>query len=130
MIAEILLIIALQGTPPGDFRPTRTIDPYALCICKAVDEASVVRFTGYASDAELTLSDDPLKANDRQATIFRVVRGLSEDVAEVTKVYHRANPAKCGVSFDYGKRYDVAAVKKEGVLETDWCLMGKPRKAE
>lgn len=129
MIAEVLLAIALQTTPSGDFRP-RVIDPYALCSCKAADEASLVRFTGYASDAELTLSDDPLKANDRQATIFRVVRGMSDDVAEMTKVYHRVNPAKCGVSFDYGKRYDVAAVKKDGVLETDWCVMGKPRNPE
>jgi hypothetical protein len=127
MIAEVFLIVALQGTPPDDFRPTRKIDPYAFCSCNVVDEALLVRFTGYASEAELTLSEDPLRTNDRQATIFRVVRGMSDDVAAKTKVYHRTNPAKCGVSFDYGKRYDVAAVKKDGVLETDWCVMGKPR---
>jgi hypothetical protein len=130
MIAEALLMIVLQDASPDDFRPVRKIDPYALCSCKAVDEASLVRFTGYAADAELTLSEDTLKANDRQATIFRVVKGVSEDVAEMTKVYHRTNPSKCGVSFDYGKRYDVVAVKKDGVLETDWCVLGKPRKAE
>jgi hypothetical protein len=127
---EVFLAHALQATPPGDFRPTKKTDFYARCVCQAADPANVVRFTGYASDAEMTLSDDPEKTNARQATIFRVAKGRSDDVAEMTKIYHVTNPAKCGVSFDYGKRYDVVAVKKDGALETDWCLMGKPRKAE
>ena len=126
MIIETALVVLLQS---GDFRP-RTIDPYALCSCKAADEKSLVRFTGYANDAEMTLSEDGLKANARQATVFRVTKGLSDDVAATTKVYHLTDPAKCGVSFDYGKRYDVVAIRKDGVLETNWCVMGKPRKPE
>ncbi len=130
MIIEAALLVVLQSTPSGDFRPSRKIDPYALCSCKPVDEKSTVRFTGYASDAEITLSDDPQKANPRQATIFRVSKGLSADVADMTKVWHVTDPAKCGIRFDYGKRYDIIAVKKSGALETDWCVMGKPRKGD
>lgn len=127
---EVILAVFLQTTPPGDFRPTRKIDPYALCSCKAADASAIVKFTGYASDAEMTLSEDPQKPNARQATIFRVTKGRGDDVAEMTKVFHVVDPAKCGISFDYGKRYEVVAVRKDGALETDWCLMGKPRKDE
>lgn len=130
MIIEAALVLFMQGTPPGDFRPSRKIDPYALCSCKAVDESSIVRFTGTASDAEMTLGPDGLSANARQATIFRVLKGESADAPNPAKVFHVTDPAKCGVSFDYGKRYDVIAVKKDGALETNWCLMGKPRKEE
>lgn len=129
MIIETALAMLLQSSSAEAFR-TRAIDPYALCSCKAADEKSVVRFTGYANDAELTLNEDGQQANARQATIFRVTKGRSDVVAALTKVFHLTDPAKCGVSFDYGRRYEIIAVKKDGVLETNWCVMGKPRKAE
>ena len=130
MIFEAVIYLAMQTEPTGDFRPTRKVDPFALCSCKPVDAVSLVKFSGIASDAEMTLSEDPMTANARQATIFRVLKGKSADVLDLTKVWHVTNPAKCGISFDYGKRYDVVAVKKDGALETDWCVMGKPRKDE
>lgn len=128
MIIETAVTLMLQSQPSGDFRPIRKVDPYALCSCAAVDENSIVRFTGTASDAEMTLGPDGLSANARQATIFRVVKGESDATPNPAKVWHVTNPAKCGISFDYGKRYEVIAVKKDGALETNWCVMGKPRK--
>jgi hypothetical protein len=60
----------------------------------------------------------------RQATVFRVVKGAGADTPELTKVFHLTNPAKCGVRFDYGKRYVIVAAKKaSGELETSYCLM-------
>lgn len=131
MIVEFLSAMLMQAPAGGDFRPARRIDPYALCACSQADERPRVAFTGYATDAELTLGEDGRSAEERQATIFRVTKGRSADVPELAKVWHVTDPAKCGVKFDYGKRYDVAAVKREdGALETDWCKMGRPAAAK
>lgn len=129
MIIETLIATALQSTTSGEIRPARQIDPYALCSCAGVDKAPLVSFTGIASDAQMTLGPDGRSALPRQATIFDVVKGKSADVPNPAKVFHVTDPAKCGVKFDYGKRYVVTAVKTEnGELETSYCLMPKPAK--
>ena len=130
MIIEAGLWFLAQAAPPAAFGKAREIDAYALCSCKTIDPLTIVRFQGFASDAEMTLGEDGKTANARQATIFRVLKGAGADVPPLARVYHVTDPAKCGISFDYGKRYDVAAVKKDGVLETDWCRMGKPREVK
>lgn len=128
MLIELVSVIFMQGAASGEFRLERTIDPYALCSCKPFDETATVAFTGIASDAEMTLGSDGRSAEARQATIFRVLKGAGADVPELAKVYHLTDPAKCGVKFDYGKRYSVVAIKKaDGSLETNWCVLGKPR---
>lgn len=128
MIFETLAAIALQSSPSGEIRPARQIDPYALCSCANADRSNLVSFTGIASDAQMILGADGRSAEERQATIFKVVKGKGADVSDPAKVWHVTNPAKCGVRFDYGKRYTVIAAKKEnGELETSYCLM--PKKA-
>ena len=77
----------------------------------------------------MTLGDDGRSAKARQATIFRVLKGAGESVPDPAKVWHVTNPAKCGVTFDYGKRYDVTAVRKSsGELETNYCVMPRAGK--
>ncbi len=126
MILETLVAIALQSSPSGEIRPARRIDPYALCSCANTDKSNLVSFTGIASDALMILGPDGRSAEARQATIFRVVKGKSADVADPAKVWHVTDPAKCGVKFDYGKRYAVTAIKNEnGELETSYCVMPK-----
>lgn len=125
MIAFIAALL-LQAGAEADAPAPRRFDPYLLCTCPDVSGAEQVTFTGYASDAELTLGDDGRSALPRQATIFRVLKG-PKDLKTPVKIYHLTKPEKCGLSFDYGKRYDIVAVKKGDDLETNWCLMGKPR---
>jgi len=129
MILETLAAIALQSGQSGDFRPARQIDPYALCSCSKEPEGELVSFTGVVSDAQMTLGDDGRIAKARQATIFRVLKGAGESIPDPAKVWHVTNPAKCGVTFDYGKRYDVTAVRKSsGELETNYCVMPRAGK--
>ncbi|HNR75608.1 MAG TPA: hypothetical protein PKM48_00635 [Parvularculaceae bacterium] len=131
MFVESLLLFFLQSQPNADFRPMREIDPYALCSCANKPEGEEVAFTGVVTDAEMTLGADGRSAKERQATVFRILKGSSEKVPDPAKVWHVTNPSKCGVTFDYGKRYDVVAVRKEnGELETSYCVMpdGKNKK--
>lgn len=129
MLVEAAMSLVLQSST-GEFKPLK-IDPYALCRCPAVDQTKIVTFTGTASDAEMRLGEDGLSTAPRQATIFRVLKKSSADIADFARVYHLTDPAKCGITFEYGKRYDVTAVKTDGgALETDWCVMGKPRAPE
>ncbi len=131
MIVEFLSAMLMQAPAGDDARPARRIDPYALCACPQTDDRTRVAFTGYATDAELTLGEDGRSAGARQATIFRVTKGRSAEIPELAKVWHVTNPAKCGVKFDYGKRYDVTAIRRDdGSLETNWCEMGKPAMAK
>ncbi len=124
---DVFAAILVQSSSAGEFRPARQIDPYALCSCAGVDKSTVVSFTGIVSDAQMTLGPDGRTADARQATVFRVVKGKGADVPDPAKVWHVTDPAKCGVKFDYGKRYAVTALKKEnGDLETSYCVMPKP----
>lgn len=127
MIIEAIAAFFAQSSQAGDIRPSRRIDPYALCSCANVDKSNLVSFIGIASDAEMTLGADGRSAEARQATIFRVLKGEGAGVPDPARVWHVTDPAKCGVKFDYGKRYRVTAVRKEnGDLETSYCVMPKP----
>jgi hypothetical protein len=126
MIIEAVAAYLMQAAADGDFRPSRAADPYALCTCPAIDKENLVTFTGIASDAEMILGEDGRSAEPRQATIFRVLKGKGADVPDPVKVWHVTNPAKCGVEFDYGKRYAIVAEKNSnGELETSYCVMPK-----
>lgn len=120
---DFLAAILLQA---GDVAETRRIDPYLLCVCPDVAGAETVEFSGFASDAEMILGEDKRSTLPRQATIFRVDKG-PKDLKSPVKVWHMTKPEKCGLSFAYGRRYDIVAVKKGDEIETNWCLMGKPR---
>jgi len=124
MIIESLLFVFAQAQPNADFRPMREVDPYALCSCANKTEGERVTFIGVVTDAELTLGADRRSAQPRQATIFRVLKGAGEKVSDPAKVWHVTDPSKCGVTFDYGKRYEVVAIENEkGDLETSYCVM-------
>lgn len=127
MIAELVSLMLMQAPASEDLKPTYQIDPYALCSCVKKIEGDKVEFTGIASDAQMLLGEDGRSAVARQATIFRVLKSPSADIGETAKVWHVTAPEKCGVKFDYGKRYDVIAVKKpDGELETSYCVMSPP----
>jgi len=103
-------------------KPAPTIR--AKCLCPAPVEGAIVRLEGLVVDAELTLGPDGRTANDRQATIFEIWRSDGAEVSGRTKVWHSADTEACGVIFDYGRKYQLAARKNEaGELETDACVM-------
>ena len=129
MIVESLLSLFLQAQPSADFRPMREVDPYALCSCANKTDGERVNFTGIVTDAELMLGADRRSTQPRQATIFRVLKGGGENVPDPAKVWHVTDPANCGVTFDYGKRYEIVAVENDrGELETSYCVMPAAKK--
>jgi hypothetical protein len=123
---EVLAAVLMQGAAEAEAPAPRRFDPYLLCVCQDQSGAEQVTFTGYAVDAQLILGEDGRSAQPRQATIFRIEKG-PKDLATPVKIWHVTRPEKCGLSFAYGKRYDIVAVKKGEEFETNWCLMGKPR---
>ena len=123
---EFLVAVMMQGSTEAEDPAPRRFDPYLLCVCQEQPEGEQVTFTGYAIDAQVILGEDGRSARPRQATVFRIEKG-PKDLATPVKVWHFTKPEKCGLSFAYGKRYDIVAVKKGDEIETNWCLMGKPR---
>ncbi len=94
------------------------------CVCPASIEQAEVSFSGYVIDAEVILGSDRRSVEDHMATIFDVKWSSNGDIKGRTRLWHTTSPASCGVSFDYGKKYSVAARwSEEGDLETDACLM-------
>ncbi|MEZ5896404.1 MAG: hypothetical protein R3C40_02485 [Parvularculaceae bacterium] len=133
MAVSLLLIIpflAQAGSLPGvdapEIKQPPKPDPYAKCVCEEGDAATVMSFVGIVSDAQVLLGDDGRSPADRQATIFKVVKTIKGEVSNPAKVWHMTAPEKCGVTFDYGKRYDVAVIAVEDGLETSWCLKPAP----
>ena len=122
----LLAIVAAQsGGPVKDLSALPMDAPKKdACVCAAEIATDVVIITGLVVDAELTLGPDGLSTNERQATVFDVSKTNAPAITGRTKVWHSTNLSKCGVLFDYGKKYEVAARKTEnGALETDRCLM-------
>ncbi|WP_425409736.1 hypothetical protein [Hyphococcus sp.] len=93
------------------------------CVCPAPSEAPDVTFSGYVVDAKITLGADRRSVKDRMATIFDVKSSSDGDIEGRTSLWHTTSAETCGVSFDYGKKYSVAARWSDGELETDKCLM-------
>jgi hypothetical protein len=127
MIAFTAAFVLLQSvSEPPQLRTPPKGDPYAKCVCEEVDPASLVSFTGIVSDAQVLLGEDGRSPAEKQATIFRVVKTLKGDVSSPAKIWHLTAPEKCGVTFDYGKRYTVVAMQSGDTLETSWCIAPKP----
>ncbi len=135
LLAAVLLAqatINLQGdvrvpapetaAPPPPTTEAYVEDPYRLCICPATPPDDVVTFLGSPKDAELSLAPDGLSVLPRQATIFSVLDDQKAALGEEVKVWHVTKPADCGLTFEYGKRYQVNATRVDGALETSWCL--------
>lgn len=95
------------------------------CTCPAEVERADVTLSGFVVDAKVILGADRRSVEDRMATIFDVKQADDSKVSGRTAVWHDVSEEKCGVSFDYGKKYSVSARRnEEGELETDRCLMG------
>lgn len=125
-MSVIAFLISLNAyaaaTSPDSYAPPE-LKPAPSCVCPASGERPDVTFSGYVVDAEVTLGADRRSVEDRMATIFDVEWSSDGEVEGRTRVFHNSDPATCGVSFDYGKKYSIAARWSDGELETDKCLM-------
>jgi hypothetical protein len=114
-----------------DAEPPEEKAPAVVCKCAEAPPADAVIFEGVPYDAQITLDANGQKPEPRQATLFRLQKievGDGPKTADgmpskEVKVWHNADLKKCGVRFDYGKRYRVRARKVGDNLETDFCLM-------
>ena len=112
--------IAIDGPPSLPDVDAVEEDPYSKCDCTSEDSEKVeAEFTGLVADAELFLGKDGKSIADEQATIFTVIDGLDE---ERVKVFHSTKPEKCGVTFGYGKQYEVSVTKIGEKYRTSYCI--------
>ena len=108
--------------PPTELpvMPDENNDLYAKCRCEAEGaEKADAEFTGLVTDAQTFLAEDGKSIADRQATVLRVLDGLDE---KTVKVFHSTMPDNCGLTFDYGKRYEVSVRSVDGNYETNYCI--------
>ncbi len=97
--------------------------PATTCTCSAAREPGIIILEGLIVDAEVTLAPDRISINDRQATIMEVVKS-TEDIKGRTRIWHTTSEKSCGVTFDYGRTYEIAVrTTEDGEFETDQCLM-------
>ncbi|NOX82269.1 MAG: hypothetical protein GXP06_04640 [Alphaproteobacteria bacterium] len=97
--------------------------PANTCTCADAREPGIIILEGLIVDAEVTLAPDRISINDRQATIMEVVKS-TEDIKGRTRIWHTTSEKSCGVTFDYGRTYEVAVrTTEDGEFETDQCLM-------
>ena len=126
-----MLIAALSAAMVAQASPAELTEPPQLrkpaspqCVCAVEGDTDNITLEGLVVDAEVTLAPDRRSTNARQATIFDVARASEQGVRGRTRVWHTTVIEQCGVAFDYGRRYTVAARRTEtGDLETDECLM-------
>lgn len=128
---NLIAVLALLSQPAAEVATLRTLPKkpsirYSECRCPNRDEPFFAILKGIVIDAEVTLSADGLSPADRQATIFNVT-STTRDVKGRTRIWHRTNIAKCGVNFDYGKKYLVVVRRTDQGFETDECLMRRIR---
>ncbi|VAW04576.1 hypothetical protein MNBD_ALPHA05-537 [hydrothermal vent metagenome] len=97
--------------------------PVNTCTCTDAREPGIIILEGLIVDAEVTLAPDRISINDRQATIMDVAKS-SDGVKGRTRIWHTTSEKSCGVTFDYGRTYEVAVrTTEDGEFETDQCLM-------
>jgi hypothetical protein len=129
LVAIVFLLpsIAFAQASPSARHKEPTIR-YSGCRCADQTEAALIILEGITVDAEVTLSADGLSPADRQATIFNITSS-SAGIKGRTKIRHATSEKNCGVTFDYGRKYKIAARETEDGLETDQCLMRRARPA-
>lgn len=122
---SVVLLLAFMAQGAGDLTAPPKLKEFSEeCVCPADIEPDVT-LTGYVIDAQIILGADRRSVEDRMATIFDVKSSSSSKISGETKVWHNVSEQACGVTFDYGKKYTVAArYDEENELETDSCLMG------
>ena len=125
LIAALSAALFAQASPADLTEPPRLrTPPTPLCACADEPQMDFITLEGLVVDAEVTLAPSGRAVNARQATIFDVARASEQGVRGRTRLWHTTIIEQCGVTFEYGRRYTVAARKTEaGDLETDECLM-------
>ena len=125
LIAVLSAALFAQASPAELTEPPRLRQPLTpQCACADEPQTDYVTLEGLVVDAEVTLAASGRAVNARQATIFEVARASEQDVRGRTRLWHTTIIEQCGVTFEYGRRYTVAARRTEaGDLETDECLM-------
>ena len=127
LIASAFVVTALQSADELSAPPPKIEPMSKTCDCSDADFSSYFEIRGLVIDAEVTLSASGLSMNERQATIFDAPKSKLPDGSVIdgrVRVWHINNEAKCGVTFDYGKKYSVAVNRNEdGEFETNACLM-------
>lgn len=131
MLTSFLAVLAMAqtagdlGAPPPDVRK----EPE--CRCPETPQDGVLFLRGLVVDAEVTVAPDGRSPNERQATIFTINPSADHDYKGRTRIWHTTKTESCGVTFDYGLQYLLAARRTEdGALETDACLMRQTRESE
>ncbi|MBB5517480.1 hypothetical protein [Amphiplicatus metriothermophilus] len=110
----------LAAPPPLPNRP----EPAIRCACPQDAPEEKIVFTGIVVDAELRVDASGRAVQPRQATVFRLIRADDPALKTPVKVWHPIESERCGLSFDYGRQYTLAARRTEkGALETDQCLL-------
>lgn len=123
LIAAFSAALLAQASPAELTEPPK-LRKAAQCACGDDAPTDYITLRGLVVDAEVTLAPSGRAVNDRQATIFDIVEASGGDAAGRTRVWHLTDPDRCGVAFDYGLSYTLAARRTdEGDLETDACLM-------
>ncbi|MEO1013937.1 MAG: hypothetical protein AAFX08_01995 [Pseudomonadota bacterium] len=117
---------AVPSGPPDIIRP----DPYADCVCADGEPSGVIEIDGLVQDAELRLGPDGRSVLPEQATIFQIISSTDEAVSGQAKVHHPTRPSECGLTFDYGKRYKVRALREGDRLVSNYCLDPRRTKAD
>ena len=98
------------------------------CECPPELDPNPIILQGLVIDAMVTLAPGGLSVNERQATVFDVSSSTDKKFKGRTPVWHSNIPDNCGLTFNYGSKYKIAARKnEEGKLETDQCLMRQAR---
>ncbi|MBI1391144.1 MAG: hypothetical protein GC152_00250 [Alphaproteobacteria bacterium] len=127
MLSIVAIAAMIQSSP--DTTPPQLIreDDYASCACPSSAPDDIIEIDGVVRDAELRLAPNGKSVLPEQATVFTVISASDESISGTVKVHHSTEPAKCGLAFDYGKRYLVRAVRKGDRLTSSYCL--DPRRA-
>ncbi len=125
--AGLVFFIAALGVQSTDDAltapPVLRKVPVNTCTCADAREPGIIILEGLIVDAEVTLAPDRISINDRQATIMDVAKS-SDGVKGRTRIWHTTSEKSCGVTFDYGRTYEVAVrTTEDGEFETDQCLM-------
>ncbi len=123
------LVSALGGQSADDALtapPVLRKAPVKTCTCSDARETGIIVLEGLIVDAEVTLAPDRLSINDRQATIMDVAKSSDNDndIKGRTRIWHTTSEKSCGVTFDYGRTYEVPVrTTDDGEFETDQCLI-------
>lgn len=118
---SLLAALFLVAQGGGDLSSPPTLrEPACRCPQSQDESAPIIR--GLAIDGVVLLDASGRNPLPRQATVFRVLSATGVEAATPFRVWHMTAKDRCGVSFDYGRLYEVRLRKVGEQYETDQCL--------